>query len=254
VAGVSDAGPFPPPGADRHGAIVLVHGAWVGEWSWLPLMGLLKASGRPVHAVSLTGHGARSHESGPDVGLADHVADVVGLVETFDLVDVTLVGHSYGGRVITVARSALAERIAAMVYVDAHAPVSGDPGQPPERVEAARTNGGMLPFGGYDPEPGIVGGPAGVAWFLARTMPHSFRCFTDPWVVELPPDLPRTFVYATADRPSRFDGYAAAVRDDPRWRYHELAGPHWLMMSHPAEVAAIVLDADPAARRATAAE
>lgn len=240
---VSEPAMFPPSDDRRRAAIVLVHGAWVGEWSWLPVVDRLRASGRPVHAVSLTGHGARSHESGPHVGLVDHVDDVVGVIETFDLVDVTLVGHSYGGRVITKVWERTADRIAALVYVDAHTPVGGDPGQPPERIAAAEASGGMLPFSGYDPDPALVGGEAGVAWFVARTMPQSFRCFTDPWLVELPPDLPKTFVYATADVPSRFTGYADVLRDDPTWRYHELAGPHWLMMSHPDELSRIIVDA-----------
>ena len=48
------AGPLPPPIGRRDRAIVLVHGAWVGEWSWTPILPLLTASGRPVVNVSLT--------------------------------------------------------------------------------------------------------------------------------------------------------------------------------------------------------
>lgn len=234
---------FPPPIASRNQAIVLVHGAWVGEWSWLPVLEDLRASRRPVHAVSLTGHGSRSHESGPEVTLSDHVADVVGLIETLDLTEVTLVGHSYGGRVITRVWVEVAARVASMVYIDAHTPVAEEPPQGPERVAMAEANGGMIPFGGYEPKPDLVGGDAGVQWFLDRVMPQSFACFTEPWQHRLPDDLAKTFVYAGAGENDRFTAYSEACRNDPNWRHEVLDGPHFLMVSHPTEVARIILDA-----------
>lgn len=237
------AGPFPPPAPQRDRAIVLVHGAWVGEWTWLPVEPRLRASGRGVYPVSLTGHGARRHEGGPHVRLADHVADVVGVIDTFDLTNVTLVGHSYGGRVITQVWAAAPERVGSLVYLDAHAPVAGDPGQTPERIALAEAHGGMLPLTEYLPDAGLLGSEEAVAWFLDRTVAHSFACFADPWVADLPDDLPKTFVFATGYTPSRFAGYAEACRHDPAWHYHELDGPHWLMMSHPDDVAALILAA-----------
>ena len=109
-------GPLPPSAATRDGAIVLVHGAWVGEWCWDPI-DPLRASGRRVLAVPLTGHGSRRHQSGPHVSLAAHVDDVVGALESHDLTRVTLVGHSYGGRVITQVAARAPGRIHATVFV-----------------------------------------------------------------------------------------------------------------------------------------
>ena len=219
---------------------MLVHGAWVGEWSWSPVLPLLAASGRPVHAVSLKGHGVRRYESGPHITLADHVADVVGVIETHDLVDVTLVAHSYGGRVITPAYERIADRVSRMVFLDAHAPLAADAGQTAERMALAESNGGMLPFQGYDVDPAEIGGEAGVAWFLERTVPHSFATFLHP-MPALPHDLPKTYVYCTGYSPTRFAHYAEAARADPGWEYLELPASHWLMFSHPAEVAGIIL-------------
>jgi pimeloyl-ACP methyl ester carboxylesterase len=228
---------LPPPTERRHRAIVLVHGAWVGEWSWSRVLPLLEASGRPVFAVSLTGHGVRRHESGPHITLDDHVADVSAVLEVHDLYDVTLVGHSYGGRVITAAYERLAERIARLVYLDAHAPLAPDSGQTPERVAIAAANGGMFPFQGYDPDPAVVGGAEGVAWFLERVVPQSFATFMAPLEAQLPAELPKTYVFATG----YFSGYSAAARDDPAWDYVELDADHWLMFSRPDEVAEIIL-------------
>ncbi|MEY2959393.1 MAG: hypothetical protein RLZZ01_1961, partial [Actinomycetota bacterium] len=134
---------FPPPLERRDRAIVLVHGAWVGEWSWSPVLPYLESSDRTVVNVSLTGHGSRSHQNGPHVTHSDHVADVIGAIETFDLERVTLVGHSYGGRVITSVAHLVADRLERLVYVDAHAPIAPDSGQSDERRREAAENGGM---------------------------------------------------------------------------------------------------------------
>jgi pimeloyl-ACP methyl ester carboxylesterase len=232
---------LPPPVERRRRAIVLVHGAWVGEWSWSPVLPMLEASGRPVFAVSLTGHGVRRHESGPHVTLDHHVADLVAVFDVHDLLDVTLVGHSYGGRVITAAYDRISDRVARMVYLDAHAPLAPDSGQTPERIAEAAANGGMIRFQGYDPDPAVFGGEQGVAWFLERVVPQSFATFTAPLDGRLPPELPKTYVLATAYSPSRFTGYAAAARDDPAWEYTELETDHWMMICRPDEVAEIIL-------------
>lgn len=234
-------GVLPPPLALRDRAIVLVHGAWVGEWSWTPILPLLAAAGRPVVNVSLTGHGVRAHQSGPHVTQADHVEDVVATITTLDLERVTLVGHSYGGRVISAVSHRVADRLERLVFLDAHAPTAPDSGQTPERVAEAEAMGGMLPFSGYDPDPAEVGGAAGLAWFLARVRPQSFATFMEPMPSSLPDGVRRTYVFATGYAPTRFAGYAAGARADPTWEYAELPGSHWLMFSHPDEVADIIL-------------
>lgn len=232
---------LPPPRERRADAIVLVHGAWVGEWSWTPVLPHLEASGRPVHAVSLKGHGARRHESAPSVTLADHVSDVVGLIDSYDLESVSLVGHSYGGRVITDAYARVSHRVRRLVYLDAHVPVIPTAGGPDERASIAAEHGGMLPFSGYDPDPVEVGGPAGVAWFMERVVLQSYATFTEPLVGDLPDTVDKVYVFACGTTPSRFAAYADVIKDDPGWEYHELKSSHWLMFAHPDEVARIIL-------------
>ena len=78
---------------------VLVHGAWHGGWCWRFVRPLL--SGHEVYAPSLTGLGERKHLAHAGIDLETHIADVVSLLEMEDLRNVILVGHSYGGMVIT---------------------------------------------------------------------------------------------------------------------------------------------------------
>jgi pimeloyl-ACP methyl ester carboxylesterase len=79
--------------------VVLVHGAWHGSWCFDRVLPLLAEAGVPAIAIDLPGHG---NDHGP---FTDLHGDVARLVETLDGIegDVVLLGHSYGGAVITEA-------------------------------------------------------------------------------------------------------------------------------------------------------
>ena len=81
--------------------IVLVQGAWVGSWYWKKVTPLLRVAGHDVFTPSLTGLGERAHLAGPAIGLETHIEDVLGVLTYEDLTQIVLVGHSYGGMVIT---------------------------------------------------------------------------------------------------------------------------------------------------------
>ena len=79
--------------------VVLVHGAWHGAWCFDRVLPLLADAGVPAVAVDLPGHGA---DPGPVTDLhgdADRVRSVLDGIDG----DVVLLGHSYGGAVITEA-------------------------------------------------------------------------------------------------------------------------------------------------------
>ncbi|HYQ94602.1 MAG TPA: alpha/beta fold hydrolase, partial [Burkholderiales bacterium] len=80
---------------------VLVHGAWHGGWCWKKVVPALRAAGHEVYTPTLTGLGERAHLANPAIDLATHVADVVNLLEAEELNEVVLLGHSYGGMVVT---------------------------------------------------------------------------------------------------------------------------------------------------------
>lgn len=91
--------------------VLLVHGAWADGSSWSKVIPLLEAKGLKVTAVQL-----------PLTSLADDVATVK---RAFALEDgpFLLVGHSYGGSVITEAGND--PRVAGLVFVAAFAPDKG---------------------------------------------------------------------------------------------------------------------------------
>ena len=101
---------------------VLVHGAWHGGWCWTPLKQRLCALGHQVHAPTLTGLGERAHLLSADITADTHVTDIVNTLRWRDLRDVILVGHSYGGLIITGAADRCVDRIRALVYFDAFVP------------------------------------------------------------------------------------------------------------------------------------
>jgi pimeloyl-ACP methyl ester carboxylesterase len=220
--------------------IVLVHGAWVGEWCWEPVCQLLAGSGRSVHAVSLTGHGRRRAESGPHVTLDDHVADLVAEFTAHDLTEVTLVGHSYGGRVITRAWPLVGSRVARMIYLDAHAPLDGDGADPPVRYPV--DDRGMIPISEFVPARAIFRDDAAATAFFARLVPQSPATLSAPFRVELPASLDKTYVFASLEPSPQFRPYAEAAKRDPAWRYIVVPATHWLMYTNPHDVAAIILD------------
>jgi pimeloyl-ACP methyl ester carboxylesterase len=80
-------------------AVVLVHGAWHGAWCWERVVPALTERGLRVVALDLPGHGADTGE------MTDLAGDAAMVAETLDRLGepAVLVGHSYGGTVITEA-------------------------------------------------------------------------------------------------------------------------------------------------------
>jgi pimeloyl-ACP methyl ester carboxylesterase len=102
-----------PPSNGAKPAIVLVHGAWADSSSWNGVIAQLQAGGYTVYAPPNTLR-----------NLASDAATIATFVKAIPG-PVILVGHSYGGAVISVA-SANAPNVRALVYVDAFVPDSGE--------------------------------------------------------------------------------------------------------------------------------
>src|SRR5512145_150195 len=105
VAATTLASPVPAQNAQR--SFVLVHGAWHGGWCWRRVADRLERKGHKVYAPSLTGLGDRSHLIGTRPTVTTHIDDIANIIRFEDLQRVVLVGHSYGGLVI----SGVAEKV-----------------------------------------------------------------------------------------------------------------------------------------------
>jgi len=110
----------------RMAAYVLVGGGWLGGWCWQVVTRRLREEGHDAYPVTLTGLGERVHLASPEVDLETHITDVVNLIEFEDLHDVMILGHSYGGLVVTGAADRSPERISQLVYLDTAPLPDGD--------------------------------------------------------------------------------------------------------------------------------
>jgi pimeloyl-ACP methyl ester carboxylesterase len=218
---------------------VLVHGAWSGGWGYREVTAKLRAAGHEVHVPTMTGLGERAHLASPAITLSTHVADVLGVIESEGLDDIILVGHSYGGMVVTGVATKIGAKIRTLVYLDAFLPGDGnslwDIADGPSRehyIDAQRD------------EPGLVAPfpmPPGVA---PRTMNrHPLLTLLEPvhFTGEEAKVKNRTYIYATRDAPTIFTQFHEKVKDDPQWRVHEIATGHIVMLDDPEGLTQLLL-------------
>ncbi|WP_043664460.1 alpha/beta hydrolase [Streptomyces xylophagus] len=153
---------------------VLVHGSWGGGWVWGRLRPLLESAGHTVLTPTLTGLAERRQLSSPDVGLSMHAREIAELLEFERVEDAILVGHSYGGMVITGAAALAADRVGQVVYADAFAPVTGESAftMLPWLGPAFAESPGPAEWEVAPLDPGLLGADDdGVAWLAGRLTP-----------------------------------------------------------------------------------
>lgn len=200
-----------------HRTYVLVHGAWGGGWDWRAVDSMLTMRGHRVVRVTLTGLGERVHLASPAVGLETHITDVVNTLVWENLHDVILVGHSYGGMVVTGAADRVPERIHRIVYIDAFLPDAGE------------TTLGLANGPAFAWVPGTLhGGMSIPGWADTLTIPHDvpqpYRTFTDTLRLVNPAGrrIPGTYIltFEPAVTPDPFQPFAdrAAARGWPVYR------------------------------------
>jgi pimeloyl-ACP methyl ester carboxylesterase len=244
---------------------VLVHGGWHGGWCWADVAAGLRAAGHAVSAPTLAGLGERAAELAPDIGLERHVQDVADVLAAGELRDVVLVGHSYGGMVVTGVAERAADRLAHLVYLDAFVPEDGqalfDILRPERRAyyeQLAESEGDGWRVPPPPPQALGIADEGQAARLAARLTPQPLRTFVQP--VRLGASagsIPRTYIHCTEGplAPS-FAPFAARARTAPGWRLRELATGHDAMLTAANALVALLLElAGPdAARPATSPE
>lgn len=230
---------------------VLVHGGGHGGWCYQRVARLLRAAGHEVYAPTLSGLGERSHLLSADVDLDMHITDITAVLHYEDLRDVILVGHSYGGMVITGVADRAADRVGRLVYLDAANPVNGqslkDVAGPV--IEAARPAGAVID--GMElvllpsPEAGLFYGvtdPEDLAWMADRLTGHPWKCFEQPLALtneEVLWAIPQYHIVCTSTLATRDAGLMTKARSENRlW---DVNTGHDLMITEPGAVAAALL-------------
>jgi pimeloyl-ACP methyl ester carboxylesterase len=237
-----------PPQALRD--VVLLHGGWHGGWVWQRLAPLLSAAGHRIHTPTLTGLGDRAPEFHAEVGLQTHVDDILQLVLDLRSNAVTLLGHSYGGSIITVVADQLTERIAALVYLDAVIPTDGIPDWqrfPRERQESMLAGAqGLDGLRVPPPDPalwGLVPGTPAHQELQQRLTPHPIKTMMDaPRLSGRWQTVQRKHYLLAAGPPrSRFSDVHSALTKQPGWTTALVAGGHEMMWTHAHELAGSLL-------------
>jgi pimeloyl-ACP methyl ester carboxylesterase len=224
---------------------VLVPAGGHGGWSFQPVAGLLRSQRHTVHPLTLTGLGDRAHLLNADIDLETHIRDVARTLLYEDLHDVVLVGHGYGGMVITGVADRIPARIGHLVYMDAAVPVHGQslsdlaPGPIElvrrEMVEIAGVQQCLFPAGELMLLWGVTDATL-LKWMLDRLTPHPWKCFEQPLLLKnqrAVGQIPQSHINSTMWTGCRDSENLRDIAEGRLWQRdtaHELilTEPHWV--------------------------
>ncbi len=226
--------------AVKQPVLVSVHGAWAGGWQFKRVVPFLEAQGWKVYRPTLSGLGEHFNTASPDIGLATHIDDIVNFILFEDLHEVILLGHSYGGMVITGVADRIPDRIARLVYLDAFVPNDG------ENLMSLR-KAGALPI-----EQMVKDGFVIPVWVkpgkpFPVDVPHSLKTFTDPISLKnqaVAAKIPATYILTVekGQKPEDDDFFAASVRARARgWPVIIMEGDHVVNWRQPEALANLLL-------------
>lgn len=223
-------------GLSSRPVFVIVHGAWGGSWAFQKVDSIITAEGCVVYRPSLTGQGERVHLASPEIGLSTHIQDVVNMILFEDIKNIILVGHSYGGMVISGVADRIPDRIRKLVYLDAILPDDG------ESVKDIMGDG----FKNMEKDGFIV-----PPWVKAdqkppKDVPQSIKTFTEPVELKNPEarKLPATYILTVdpGKKPEEDNFAKSAGRARARgWTVYTLTADHNPQWSKPVELSAMLL-------------
>jgi pimeloyl-ACP methyl ester carboxylesterase len=222
-------------------AFVLVPGAWHGSWAFEAVVPLLERAGHAVHALTLTG--LRPDDDAATVASANldtHADDVVSLLDRARITDATLVGHSYGGMVISAAADRAGGRVSRLVHLDAYVPRDGEScwSLTTEDYRQAFVDGAADT--GYAVRPPFRAPHGGEP----RRRPHPLASLVQRIRLTGAVDhVPRRdFIYCSGweDR-TPFAGLRTRLQADPGWQVHDIPAAHNAMREAPSAVAELLI-------------
>jgi pimeloyl-ACP methyl ester carboxylesterase len=228
---------------------VLCTGAWHGGWCWKRVRKALAAQGHDVFTPTLSGLCERSHLLSREIDLTTHIDDIANLIRWEELSDIVLVGHSYGGIVISGVADQLAERIKALVYLDAFVLDDGQSlydALPPE-ARQAQLDGVAASGDGWRVPPisaeAFNVNPADRAWVDAQCTPQPLACFEQKLRLTRsePPVGASHYILATGWEGSPFHQFHDKAKARG-WSVRAFDCGHDVMLDRPEELTAALLD------------
>ena len=226
---------------------VLIPGAWLGGWCWDRVAPVLRAAGHQVVTPTLTGLGHRAHLLTRDVNLLTHVHDVVDVIVHGGLRDVILVGHSYGGAVITAVAEEVPDTLRWLVFLDASVPRTGESSNDvlsPELVERLRESARRDGNGWVVPPPSTAtwGLDAETrSWVESMLTPHPLASLEQPLGLARRGARVRCAFFLTSATSPSYRRLRDRARDDG-WYCREIEGGHYAMLTAPGAVAHALIE------------
>jgi pimeloyl-ACP methyl ester carboxylesterase len=238
--------------AFKPATFVLVHGGSAGGWNYKLMAPYLREAGHTVYTPTLTGAGERFHLLTADTGLSTHIEDVISVLKWEDLAGVILVGHSYGGMVITGVADRVPERLSQMVYLDAAHPKNGESLVDVAPAAMAGAKRGLRKLNGVEVvASGREGGPMVTVeearargnirlWQSSHTTPWPWKAFSEKIVLKDEAairKIPRTNINCKNNQGAAGPGNRQRDAD----RVWEIDTDHDLFVQKPREVADMLL-------------
>jgi pimeloyl-ACP methyl ester carboxylesterase len=201
-----------------------------------------------VFAPKMTGLGERSHLIGGKIDLATHVTDIVNVIKWENLSDVVLVGHSYGGVVISGVAEQMREAIGSIVFLDAFLPASGDSLATKASQPVREAIAGLVEKGETAMKPVSAAvfrvNEKDRAWVDAMCTPHPLATFTDKITVSGAREriAKKAYVRAKGYPSVPFDGVHEQLKTNTAWRVYELPCGHDAMVDMPDRLTEILIE------------
>jgi pimeloyl-ACP methyl ester carboxylesterase len=196
----------------------------------------------------MTGLGERSHLIGGKIDLATHVTDIVNVIKWENLKDIVLVGHSYGGVIISGVAEQMRDAIGSIVFLDAFVPANGDTlaakaSQPVREGIAALVEKGETAM---KPVPAAVFrvNEKDRAWVDAMCTPHPVATLTDKITLTGAREriAKKAYIRAKSYPSVPFDGFYDELKTNSAWRVYELPSGHDVMVDMPDRLTEILLE------------
>ena len=234
---------------------VLIHGAWHTGELLEAVAKTIRAKGHTVHCPTVAGNNRGDDRT---IGLDVAIASIVTYLEEHNLQDVVLLGHSYGGMVITGVADRVPERIHRLIYWNAFVPNGGEclnDMVPPHYVglfdsisSESSDNSVMLPFSIWR-EAFINDGSLEEAEFAyGKLNAHPYATFTDPILLKTNPvdmQFGKSFINCTEDTalPQSFSWHPRLSEKLGLFRLIQVPGSHELCFTDPTRLAEAIMKA-----------